>query len=239
MIREHFQFRQTITTILAEESAQIEAAKEGILAARQELERLIAADPFFGATLDPYSPASPGRVAGRMAAAGENAAVGPMAAVAGTIAWAGVEAMQEAGAAFGIVDNGGDIALISDRPVRVGIYAGASTLSSRFAFVVPPQHEVLGICTSSATVGPSISFGAADAVVVFSPDVSVADAWATALCNRLGTGDDDALFGALNGTAVTGVLAVLGEEVKRWGDLPPIVRADVSEALITSGKGIL
>ncbi len=239
MIREHFQFRQTITTILADEPAHVEAAKEGILAARQELERLIAADPFFSATLDPYTPASPGRAAGRMAAAGEAAGVGPMAAVAGTIAWAGVEAMREAGAVFGIVDNGGDIALISDRTVRVGIYAGASPLSSRFAFVVPPQREILGICTSSATVGPSISFGIADAVVVFSPDVAMADAWATALCNRLGAGDDDAVFGTLDGTAVTGVLAILGEKVKRWGGIPAIVRADVREARITSGRGIV
>ena len=44
-----------------------------------------------------------------------------MASVAGAIAWAGVEAMVDAGALFGVIDNGGDIALISDRSIRVGV----------------------------------------------------------------------------------------------------------------------
>ena len=43
-------------------------------------------------------------------------ASGPMAAVAGAIAWAGVEAMQEAGASFGVIDNGGDIAHVLRPP---------------------------------------------------------------------------------------------------------------------------
>ncbi len=238
MIREHFQFRETIATILGDKQPHIEAAKEGMLAARQELERHITVDPFFAATFEPYLPASEARTVTRMARAGYAAGVGPMAAVAGTIAWAGVEAMQEAGAAFGIVDNGGDIALMADRPVRVGIYAGDSPLSSRFAFVVPPPNGILGICTSSATVGPSVSFGVADAVIVFSPDVAAADAWATGLCNRIGA-DDDQAFAALPGSAVTGVLAILGEQVMRWGSLPEIIQADVSDRLITSGRGIL
>src|SRR5208337_2980506 len=159
MIREPFRFRETIATILADDPAHIAAAKEGILGARQALERHIARDPFFAATFDPYTPDSDERIIVRMAGAARRAGVGPMAAVAGAIAWAGVEAMQAAGAPFGVIDNGGDIALVSDRPVRVGIHAGEAALSNRVAFVVPPQDRILGICTSSATVGPSISFG--------------------------------------------------------------------------------
>src|SRR5690554_5406441 len=166
MIREHFEFRQTIATILADEPGHVEAAKSGMMAARQEVERQIATDPYFSATLEPYTPEAPGRTVGRMARAAEEAGVGPMAAVAGAIAWAGVEAMVEAGASFGLVDNGGDIALVSDREVKIGVFAGASPLSGRIAFLLPPQEGILGICTSSATVGPSISFGIADAVTV-------------------------------------------------------------------------
>ncbi|MCK9298302.1 MAG: UPF0280 family protein [Methanoculleus sp.] len=235
MIREHFEFRQTITTILTEEPGAIAAAKSGMLAARQEVERQIARDPYFSATLEPYAPEGPERTVGRMARAAAVAGVGPMAAVAGAIAWAGVEAMAEAGAAFGLIDNGGDIALVSDREVKIGIYAGASPLSGRFAFLLPPTEEVLGICTSSATVGPSISFGTADAVTVFAPDVAVADAWATAICNRI-TADDTSILDTLGETDVSGVLAIIGEAVVRWGDLPPIVRAKVDERLITAGR---
>jgi len=170
-----------------------------------------------------------------MARAAEEAGVGPMAAVAGAIAWAGVEAMVEAGASFGLVDNGGDIALVSDREVKIGVFAGASPLSGRIAFLLPPQEGILGICTSSATVGPSISFGIADAVTVFSPDVAAADAWATAICNQI-TRDDTSILDALPGTEIRGVLAVIGDVVIRWGDLPPVVRARVDERLITAGR---
>jgi len=236
LIREHFEFRQTIATILADDQRWIDAAKSGIMAARREVERQIATDPYFSTTLEPYTPEAPGRTVGRMVRATGEAGVGPMAAVAGAIAWAGVEAMIEAGATFGLVDNGGDIALASDREVRIGIFAGESPLSGRIAFLLPPTgEEILGICTSSATVGPSISFGIADAVTVFSPDVAAADAWATAICNLI-TRDDTSILDALPGTKVQGVLAVIGDVVIRWGDLPPIVRARVDERLITAGR---
>src|SRR5512136_84341 len=153
MIREPFHFRETFATILADDPAHIAAAKSGMMAARQVLEAYIARDPFFAATFDPYDPDSGEPVIKRMADAARRAGVGPMAAVAGTIAWSGIEAMQEAGASFGVIDNGGDIALVSDRPVRVGVHAGGAALSNKIAFVVPPQETILGICTSSATVG--------------------------------------------------------------------------------------
>jgi ApbE superfamily uncharacterized protein (UPF0280 family) len=234
MIRERFFFRQTIATILADEPSHIEAAKKGILSARQALERHIAQDPFFLTTFDPYEPDSDEPVIRRMAEAAGKAGVGPMAAVAGTIAWAGIEAMEDRGAAFGVIDNGGDIALISDRIVRVGIHAGTAAVSDRTAFLVPPHPSVFGICTSSATVGPSISFGVADAVTVFSENPSLADAYATSICNRIRPGDR-AVFSSLDPDDVTGVFAVMGDNVERWGDLPPVVKANVDAGLISAG----
>ena len=115
MIRHHFELRETITTILADEQSHIDAAVEGIIRARQAVERCIAGDPFFGATFEPYTPESDEPVVLRMVSAAKKAGVGPMAAVAGAIAWSGIEAMKEAGAGMGVVDNGGDIALFSDQ----------------------------------------------------------------------------------------------------------------------------
>ena len=131
MIRVPFHFRETFATILADDPAHAAAAKSGILAARQDLEAYIACDPFFAATFDPYEPDSDVLIIRRMADATQKAGVGPMAAVAGAIAWAGIEAMQDAGARFGVIDNGGDIALVSDRAVRVGVHAGNAPLSNR------------------------------------------------------------------------------------------------------------
>ena len=234
MIRAPFVFRETIATILADEPEHVAAAKCGMLEARQVLEAYIACDPFFLSTFDPYTPDSGELIIVRMANATRTAGVGPMAAVAGAIAWAGVEAMVDAGAVFGVIDNGGDIALISDRPVRVGVHAGEAVLSNRIAFVVPPLKKILGICTSSATVGPSISFGCADAVTIFSCDVALADAWATSVCNQIRP-DDQTVLDRINPDEVSGVFAIMGETIVKWGNPPLLVSALVDEQLISAG----
>jgi ApbE superfamily uncharacterized protein (UPF0280 family) len=234
MIRERFHFRETFANILADDPDHIAAAKAGILAARQVLESYIARDPFFAATFEPYDPDSDERLIVRMAEATRKAGVGPMAAVAGSIAWAGVEAMQEAGATFGVIDNGGDIALVADRPVRVGVHAGGAALSNRIAFVVPPQEKILGICTSSATVGPSVSFGIADAVTIFSRDVALSDAWATAVCNEIRP-DDRSVLDRVDPAEVDGIFVIMGDVTIPWGELPPLVSAVVDEQLISAG----
>ena len=234
MIREPFLFRETFAAILAETPAHAAAAKEGMIAARQVLEGYIARDPFFASTCFPYEPDTDEPLIRHMAAAAASAGVGPMATVAGAIAAAGIGAMINAGARFGVIDNGGDIALVSDRDVRVGVHAGTAPLSDKIAFVVPPQKEPFGICTSSATVGPSISFGVADAVTIFAPDPLIADAWATAVCNRIRTGDRSILE-ELDPRVVQGVFAILGETVIPWGRVPPVVPARVDEQLITAG----
>jgi ApbE superfamily uncharacterized protein (UPF0280 family) len=140
----------------------------------------------------------------------------------------------DAGAVFGVIDNGGDIALISDRSVRVGVHAGEAVLSNRIAFVVPPQEKILGICTSSATVGPSISFGCADAVTIFSEDVALADAWATSVCNQIRP-DDQTVLDRINPDEVSGVFVIMGETLVKWGNLPPLVSAVVNDQLISAG----
>jgi ApbE superfamily uncharacterized protein (UPF0280 family) len=234
MIRCRLHLRETIATILADDEEHISAAREGIIAARHKLERYIAGDPFFLSTFEPYPVRSGIAIVDRMADAGVAAGVGPMAAVAGAIAWVGVEAMQEAGAAFGIVDNGGDIALVSDRDVTVGIYAGTSPLSDRLGFVIGPDPAIRGICTSSATVGDSLSFGSADSVTVFSRNPAGADAWATAICNTIRP-EDTSVLGQVDPGEVDGVFVIIGSWVCRWGCIPDPVRVSGRHDLITGG----
>jgi ApbE superfamily uncharacterized protein (UPF0280 family) len=228
------QIRETIATILADEEPAVEKAREGIIRARQELEHYVATDPFFLSTLEPYPVRTGILTVDSMAEAGLRAGVGPMAAVAGAIAWAGIEAMLEDGAGFGVVDNGGDIALFTDRELTIGIHAGTSPLSGRLGFSIGPDQELLGICTSSATVGPSLSFGIADAVTVFAQNPALADAWATAICNEV-TRENTTVFDRLNPAEVRGVFVVIGDWSCRWGDIPPVVRTKERHDLITGG----
>jgi len=234
MIREPFRFRETYAAILADEPAHIEAAKAGMMAARQVIEGYIFRDPFFKSTFFPYEPDTDEPLILHMAQASAEAGVGPMAAVAGAVAAAGVDAMINAGASFGVIDNGGDIALVSDRAVRVGVHAGTAPLSDKIAFVVPEKNHIFGICTSSATVGPSVSFGVADAVTVFANDPIRADAWATRICNDLRT-DNREVLSSLYPAMVQGVYAILGPDVITWGEVPPVVLARVDEQKITAG----
>ncbi|HJJ47993.1 MAG TPA: UPF0280 family protein [Methanocorpusculum sp.] len=232
MLRQHFAYKQTITTILADCAEDIDAAKSAMLCARADLEGYIASDPFFSMTYDAYAAReSAPEIVRRMSEASLSANVGPMASVAASIAWAGVEAMKDSGALFGLIDNGGDIAVFSDRDVSIGIFAGNAPSSSKYAFVLPPQRDIAGVCTSSATVGPSVSFGIADAVVCFSANPAKADAWATGLCNVI-TPEN---FVTPSDADISGVYAVAGDWIGKWGVLPRIVSAEVDAGLITKG----
>jgi ApbE superfamily uncharacterized protein (UPF0280 family) len=227
ILREHFQLKETIVTISAREERHIEVAKKSIREQRKYLEDFIEKDPFFQLTLDPYDleiDDAPDIVQ-QMTRCSAVFGIGPMSAVAGTIAKFAVEAMMEAGATYAMVDNGGDISILNDQPVLVGIYAGASPIKD-LAFEVPSRTTPLGICTSSGTVGPSISFGCADAATVISEDPALADAAATALGNAVQA--DNALeecFRVIGRKGIDGALVIRGEEMAMWGELPTLRRA--------------
>ena len=89
----------------------------------------------------------------------------------------------------------------------------------KLAIEIPPADTPLGVATSSATVGPSTSFGAADAAVALAPDAALADAVATALGNRVRSRGDleRALEWALGVEGVLGALVVLGDKVAVQG----------------------
>jgi ApbE superfamily uncharacterized protein (UPF0280 family) len=234
-IREHYQLRETIATISAYEQRHIEAAKKSIREERNILEKFIQADPFFMLTLEPYdlqSDDAPGIVK-EMIQCSAVFGIGPMSAVAGAIAKFAVQSMIEEGAVYAIVDNGGDISILNDQPVLVGIFAGTSPIKD-LALEVVPRIKPLGICTSSGTVGPSISFGCADAALIVSNDPVLADAAATALGNAVSpSGSLVDCFGVINKPGIDGALVIRGEEMALWGKLPPIRKALVGLERIT------
>ena len=235
MIMERYRLKQTVVTITAQKRAHVDAALEEIKRQRHILENFIDRDPFFTLTLEPYDiPLSDAPfIVQEMARAGSIVGIGPMSAVAGTIARFALEAMIDAGATCAIVDNGGDIALINEKSVMIGIYAGTSPLEN-LAFELPSKDTPLGICTSSGTVGPSMSFGFADAALAISKDISLADAAATALGNAVSeSGHLESCFDILDETDIQGALVIRGDEMALWGSLPKIKRATLNPNLIT------
>jgi ApbE superfamily uncharacterized protein (UPF0280 family) len=120
-----------------------------------------------------------------------------------------------------ILENGGDIFLKTIREVRVGIFAGNSPLTYKINLLLKPAQMPLGICTSSGTVGHSLSFGNADAVCVVSKSSTVADAAATAIGNLVkGKGDiRTALEKGIQIEGVLGALIIIGDQFGVIGDI--------------------
>ena len=148
------------------------------------------------------------------------AGVGPMASVAGAVAeYVGRDLLPQT--LNVIVENGGDIFLKTLNEITVGIFAGDSPLSEKIALRVRPSETPLGICTSSATVGPSLSLGRADAVCVKSRSASLADAVATAVRNVCKSKSDIRKALALGSgiAGVLGILIIMGGELGAWGEM--------------------
>lgn len=228
LIAERWSFRETSLLIKADSPRAIEAVKRSILNHRRELERYFLKHPFFGLSLEPLGvEASAPKLVKLMAEAGKLAGVGPMAAVAGALAQLAVEDAVAAGARNVLVDNGGDIFIHGDQSFTVAIYAGGSPLSGKLALELKPEFLPLAVCTSSATVGHSLSFGRADAVTVLAKSGALADAAATAICNQTrGEGEEAIKAGLKLAREMAGLLAViiiLGERVGSWGKTPEII----------------
>lgn len=229
-----FRHKATIARITGDENF-IAVAQAEIVRRYAEVEEYCACDPVFQKTLKPYLVAADAPpIVREMAAAGDACGVGPMAAVAGAIAKYAVLAMQTAGATLAIVDNGGDIALLNDQPVVVGIYTGPAKIRN-LGLRLPARSNLTGVCTSSGVIGHSLSFGRSHASMVLSDDPTLADAAATALGNRIRTKDAAAFENALNAVlafGVTGCLAVMDDYLGLAGEIPEICEVEIDEKLI-------
>jgi ApbE superfamily uncharacterized protein (UPF0280 family) len=194
-------------------------ALSSVLKHRGSLESYIERHPLFLTTLDSYqAEAQAPAIVKEMARVSQLTGVGPMAAVAGAIA----EAVGRDLLAFSpevIVENGGDIFVRISRKRLVGIYAGQSAFTGKVALEIMPRETPLGICTSSAVVGHSLSLGSADAVIVLSRSVALADAAATALCNMIEDADDisKAIEKAQAIEGLHGLVVMTGDRMGVWG----------------------
>lgn len=167
-----------------------EQAEARLIKERKNLEAYIRYDPRFLVSLTPIalSPFAP-PICRRMGWAAQEAGVGPMAAVAGAINEAVAEELLPLTSEL-IIENGGDLLVASSQERVVAIYAGEESPFSFQVGIKLPGGKIWGVATSSGKVGPSLSFGRADAVVVVATSAALADAWATSLANRVRTRSD-------------------------------------------------
>jgi len=192
-----------------------------VLKYRDALERYIERHPSFLTSLEPIAVGDDApHIVTEMAEAATKAGVGPMASVAGAIA----EFVGSQLLAFSpeiIIENGGDIYLRSLKKRLIGIYAGKSPLTGKIGLEIDWQDTPMGICTSSGTVGHSLSFGKADAVVVLSQSATLADAAATAIGNLITQPSDipGGIEFAQSIDGLKGIIIIKDDKVGLWGEV--------------------
>ncbi|MCA1742984.1 MAG: UPF0280 family protein, partial [Desulfovibrionales bacterium] len=189
---------------------------------RQDIKGYIFLHPEFATSLTPIqeSPDAP-EIIKRMIQAGKTMDVGPMAAVAGAIS------QDIADFAVGLspdilVENGGDIFMHSTKDRVVGLLPHPDE-PAVIGIKIDQGSTPCAICSSSATIGHSLSLGNGDLVVVKSKSGAVADAAATALCNIIKNKKSitrlNRLRNDLEKKGILGVMAQMGEELSVWGDM--------------------
>lgn len=195
--------------------------RERVLQCRGQIEGYIQRYPAFATTLVPWrAEAFAPAIVRDMIGAGNAADVGPMAAVAGAVA----EFVGRGLLNFSrqvVVENGGDVFLKTDRPVVAGLFAGNSPLSMQMGIRVADTGDGIALCTSSGTVGHSLSMGVADAVCVVSRSCALADAAATAIGNRIPSPRyiASAIAFGRHIEGVLGIVVVAGREMGAWGQV--------------------
>jgi uncharacterized protein len=192
-----------------------------VLHYRLQLDQYVRERPEFLKSLIPITPdpLAP-RIAAEMITASGVVGVGPMACVAGAVAEFVGRDIDHVVDEY-IIENGGDICMRTRKERTIGVYAKDSPYSRKIGIRIRPSGNPLGVCTSSATVGPSLSLGKADAVCVLSPSALFADGLATRLGNLVRKEDDieGALEDGMRFSGVTGVLIIMGKRLGAWGEI--------------------
>jgi ApbE superfamily uncharacterized protein (UPF0280 family) len=234
-VKSRFEIGETAVTVAAHQR-YVGAAVDAILGARRDIRRQISADSFFLTTFEPYDlkDASASLVE-RMCEASRAAGVGPMATVAGAVAQAAVEAMVARGCEHCWVDNGGDIALMLSSPVTVEIFSDPDS-ETHYGFEADPADGIRGICSSSGVLGHSISLGGCDVCTVLACSATLADAYATAIGNRVRSAQDlESCFDPFRASdGFIGGLAVSGGDVAICGEVPEIIEVEHDHDGITA-----
>jgi ApbE superfamily uncharacterized protein (UPF0280 family) len=215
-------FRETDLQILCDKPIDPEYVLARVEKYRRQIEAYICRDERFLTTLKPLAvELTAPKIVRQMADCARKADVGPMATVAGAIAqYLGKDLLRE-GAKTVIIENGGDIFLKSTRPVQVGLFAGKTRLLSRLKLKIKPQDTPLGVCSSSGTIGHSLSFGNADCVAIIAKNALLADAAATATANRVKDKKDldGAIKLACSIKGVRGVVIICKNKLASWGEI--------------------
>lgn len=216
----HIIDRETDLQILTDRPVDRGFLQDRIREYRREIENYIIRDRRFLTSLKPLAvELNAAKIVKQMSEAADKANVGPMAAVAGAVAEFLGKSLLKKGYKEVVIENGGDVFLKTRKVRRVGIYAGKSRLFRGLGLKIKPKDTPIGICTSSGTVGHSLSFGEADAAIILARSAALADAVATATANRVSSKKDlqKAVDFARSIKGVSGIVIIIKSYIISYG----------------------
>lgn len=227
LFKQTFQFRETNCTLISDSAYSIERAIAAIKHHRRQLEIYIRENPKFLYAFSPVRVENGPKIVKLMAEYAEKADVGPMAAVAGVLADLAVEEMLLAGSEVAVVENGGEVSAVSNKPIDIALFAGDHPLSRRFGFRL--KEFPTGLATSSGVFSHAISFGEAEAVTIFAVNAGLADAVATAIGNLIKGEDcrgvvEKGIQKAVSIEGVKGALIIYKDFVGVGGQVPKLIK---------------
>ncbi len=245
--KHHFLEQESDVTIITESKIAIKEAKKSLVDSRKILEKYLKKNNKFLTSFSPIKITTEFEIINLMSTASVLCEVGPMAAVAGAFADIMLNRMKVNDnpdylpAKIALVENGGEIAVDSERDMKIALFAGYNELNLNLGFLIEKQNCPLGIGTSSATVGHAISLGQADAVTIFARDATLADAAATRIANLVKGVDIEgsikkALDAAEDIEGVYGAFISRENKVGQVGKLPKFFKIEGNKNLVLKDK---
>ena len=226
MESKEFNYKYSFVKIFSDQEKFFSCAQQEIKNQVDLLESHIKKNPSFKSSLESIevNKDSP-KIAQEMIGASNNFGIGPMSSVAGAVAYFAAAAMKKEGAKISMVENGGDIFIARlQKEISVKIFSG-SKFKNLF-FKIKPKDCSLAICSSSGTMGHSMSFGKADLACVISKSAFLADAGATFLGNLIKEEGDieKSLELVLERQNILGALAIKGDKIGMVGDVGKFIK---------------
>ncbi len=188
-----------------------------LLKYRIQIENFIKTCPEFLKSLTPieFKNNKP-EIINEMLIASKKANVGPFASVAGAISQFVCKDLKKLCNEV-IIENGGDIYIDTQNERLVQIY---SNHFDNIGIKIKKEMQPIAICSSSAKIGHSLSFGKADLVVVIGKNAPICDAFATSICNKIR--NENNLQNVLNNVkekSIYGIIAISNNKIAIKGKI--------------------
>ncbi len=196
--------------------------RKTLLNVREELSYFIEKNPDFYSSLQPIKVSSlliPDIIR-VMLSASEKADVGPMAGVAGAVNFFIGKRIENFGFKEFIIENGGDVYLLSKEERVFRVYSGVEEIDRTVALKIPPGRW--GVCSSSSKIGHSLSLGNSSVATVIAKDSVVADCMATAVANSKTAEEMVELSRRFVSSCAEGIFGVIDGKIVLSGNISPV-----------------